>query len=175
MESNNFNNSEFLSWNSRGIWNKKPFLEMYTQKHQPLGIAIQEIKLKKDHHFSISNYCFLSEPLEIDGIAQGGVGFLMHKDVVHRRIPLKTKFQAIAIQARLHKQVTLCNIYINPRQAFTQADLEELTQQLPKPYILTGDFNSHNTLWYDRNTDLLGRGQVLETFILENSLNILEM
>ena len=91
MASNNFNNSKFLSWNSRGIRNKKPFLEMYTQKHQPLGIAIQETKLKKDHHFSISNYCFLNEPSEIDGIAQGGVGFLIHKDVVHRRIPLKMK------------------------------------------------------------------------------------
>ena len=169
------NNSCIFSWNCRGIKNKKPFLEKLTWDHKPLVIALQEIKLKKDQNFNthISDYSYIDERLETNGNAHGGVGFYIHKDITHHKITLQnTKFQAIAIHAYLHKRVTICNIYINPQQNFTQADLEQLTNQLQKPYILTGDFNSHHTLWYDTTTD--ARGSIVEDFILKNDLNILD-
>ena len=101
------------------------------------------------------------------------MGFLIHEDVVHHRIPLETNLQAIAIQARLHKQVTICNVYINPKQNITLKDLENLTKQLPKPFIITGDFNSHHTLWYGREPN--ARGKILADFILENdNINIID-
>ena len=141
-------------------------------EQRPLCIAVQETKLKKHSNFNITNYTYIDEPLATDGIAQGGVGFFIHNDVVHHRINLNTKFQAIAIHAYLHKRITICNIYINPQQNFSQADLEHLSQQLPRPYILTGDFNSHHTLWYGLEPD--ARGKVIENFILENDINILD-
>ena len=173
--SNNNNNSTLFSWNCRGLKNKKSFLETLIWKHKPLTIAVQELKLKKGQKFNthITDYTYVDERLETEGTAHGGVGFYVHKDVTHHRIKLKnTKFQAIAILAYLHKRVTICNIYIHPQQNFTQADLKQLTDQLPKPYILTGDFNSHNTLWHDHKTD--ARGQTVEDFILDNDLNILD-
>ena len=175
--SNNFaqNNSCLFSWNCRGIKNKKNFIERLTWKHHPLAIAVQELKLKKDQKFNthITDYTYIDERIETDGIAQGGVGFYVHKDVTYHRITLpKTKFQAIAIHAYLHKRVTICNIYIHPQQNFTQADLKQLTDHLPKPFILTGDFNSHNTIWHDYTTD--SKGQTVEQFILDNDLNILD-
>lgn len=172
---NNNNNSCIFSWNCRGLKNKKSFLEKLTWDHKPLVIALQELKLKKDQNFNthISDYLYIDERLETDGNAHGGVGFYIHKDITHHRVSLQnTKFQAIAIHAYLHKRVTLCNIYINPQQSFTQADLEQLTNQLQKPYILTGDFNSHHTLWHDPTTD--ARGNIIENFILENDLNLLD-
>ena len=171
----NKNDGILFSWNGRGIKNKKSFLETLTWKHKPLAIAIQELKLKKDQKFNthISGYSYIDERLETEGTAHGGVGFYIHNDVTYHRIPLKnTKFQAIAIHAFLHKRVTLCNIYIHPHLNFTQADLEQLTDQLPKPFILMGDFNSHNSLWYDPKTD--ARGRTVENFILENDLNIID-
>ena len=171
----NNNNSTIISWNCRGIKNKKGFLERLTWNHKLLVIALQELKLKPHQTFNtnLSNYSYIDERLETQGIAHGGVGFYIHKDVTHTRIPIKnTPFQAIAILAYLHKRVTICNIYIHPQQNFTQADLKKLTDQLPKPFILTGDFNSHNSLWHDYKTDT--RGETLENFILDNDLNILD-
>ena len=172
--SSNNNNTSF-SWNCRGLKNKKSFLETLIWKNRPLWIALQELKLKKGQKFNthITDYTYVDERLETEGTAHGGVGFYVHKDVTYTKLKLNnTKFQAIAILAYLHKRVTICNIYIHPEQNFTQADLKQLTDQLPKPYILTGDFNSHNTLWHDYKTD--PRGRTVEDFILDNDLNILD-
>ena len=144
--------------------------------HQPLVVAVQEIKLKIDTNFNthISNYSYIDQRLETDGNAAGGVGLYIHKDVVYHRIKLNTQFQAIAIHAFLHKRITICNIYINPQQNFTKGDLEQLVAQLPKPYILTGDFNSHNTVWHDHWTQPDDNGRTVENFILDNDLNVLD-
>ena len=48
--------------------------------------------------------------------------------------------QAIAVLATLHKTVSICSLYI-----LTQHPLNKWrTKQLPKSFILMGDFNSHN-------------------------------
>ena len=181
INDSNYNNnisrsSSIFSWNCRGVRNKKSFLEKIIWEHKPLIIALQEIKLKNDTKFNthISNYSYIDKRLETDGNASGGVGFYIHEDIVYHRIKLNTNFQAIAIHAYLHKRITLCNIYINPQQNFTQTDLEHLTKQLPKPFILTGDFNSHHTVWYDHWTRPDDRGNTVEKFALENDLNFLD-
>ena len=144
---NNNNNSNILSWNCCGLRQKKSFIEKYIWENRPLCIGFQETKLKTESNFKVTNYSYIDQPLEVEGIAQGGVGFLIHNDVVYHRIKLQTNFQAIAIHAFLHKRITICNIYINPLDVFTQTDLENLINQLPKPFILMGDFDSHHTLW----------------------------
>ena len=143
------NNQSIFNWNSCGLRQRKPFIKRHAWEEGPLIFSIQETKFKKDSNFKISGYDYIDQPLETEGIAQGGVGFLIHNDVVYHRIKLQTKFQAIAIHAFLHKRITVCNIYINPRDDFTQTDLEDLIKRLPKPFILMGDFNCHHTLWHD--------------------------
>ena len=177
MDNNSINNNSCIfSWNCRGLKNKKPFLEQLFWKNKPLVAAVQELKMKKDNNFNtnISDYTYIDERLETEGNAAGGVGFYINKDVVFHRIKLETSFQAIAIHAYLHKRVTICNIYINPQQNFTQADLEHLIAQLPKPFILTGDFNSHHTLWHDHWNNPGRNGPIVDNFILENDINLLD-
>ena len=184
MEDINENSSLILSWNCGGLKNKKSFLETYTMDHRPLCIAIQETKLKKESNFNtnISNYSYIDKKVEVDRnaqggqarSAQGGVAFYVHADVVYKQIKLNTNLQAIAITAYLHKRVTICNIYIKPLQKITQDDLENLTGQLQKPYILTGDFNAHRTLWDPNCKTPNKNGEIVEKFLLENDLNILD-
>ena len=171
------NNQSIFNWNSCGLRQRKPFIERHAWEEGPLIFSIQETKFKKDSNFKISGYDYIDQPLETEGIAQGGVGFLIHNDVVYHRIKLQTKFQAIAIHAFLHKRITVCNIYINPRDDFTQTDLEDLIKQLPKPFILMGDFNCHHTLWHDhtqKGQTPDRKAQIIEKIILENDLNILD-
>ena len=49
-------------------------------------------------------------------------------------------------------------LYIYPPvDRFNIADLEHLLAQLPKPFIIMGDFNSHSNVWGCRDTDQKGR------------------
>jgi ribonuclease HI len=50
-------------------------------------------------------------------------------------------------------------------------DLENLIEQLPRPYIILGDLNAHNTVWGSGNSD--ARGRMLENLFLQHDLCIL--
>ena len=152
---NNFlekNQKCFISWNSRGIKNKKEDLEILTKELNPFCICNQETKLKIDQSFSLKNYIFEHKPqiLHQDEIAKGGVGMFIRNDVSYSEINLQTIFQAIAFQIFIHIKLTICSIYIHDSINFSERDLENLIEQLPKPFIFIGDFNSHNILWFDK-------------------------
>ena len=49
--------------------------------------------------------------------------------------------------------------------------LDHLIDQLPKPLILIGDFNSHHTLWGCTDTD--DKGRIVEDFITKHDLVLL--
>ena len=63
------------------------------------------------------------------------------------QFPIKSKLQAVATQVRLHKTITICYVYIPPHEQINETELKNLTKRLTKPFVLLGDFNSHNTLW----------------------------
>ena len=165
-----------LSWNSRAISNKKSELEILIKNESPACICIQETKLKENENlnFSLKKYTFKHkpQPLTPGEIAQGGVGIFIRNDIPHLQIDLNSELQAIAIQFHLHKKITVCSIYLPQDKTFTKNDLENLTNQLPKPFILTGDFNSHNSLWFNKKTD--PEGKIVEQFILENNICLLD-
>ena len=96
--------------------------------------------------------------------ALGGVSILIRKNIPQSKIS-PPPLQAIAISATLHKTTTICSIYIPPQDPINK-ELNNLINQLPKPYILMGDFNSHNILWGSRTTSK--RGQTLEKMINNN-------
>lgn len=50
-------------------------------------------------------------------------------------------------------------------------DLDDLKKQLPKPFIILGDFNAHNLLWGSWSTDT--RGKIIEQFLEDQELIIL--
>ena len=49
--------------------------------------------------------------------------------------------------------------------------LDHLINQLPKPFIVMGDFNSHHTLWGCTNTN--DKGRIIEDFITKHDLVLL--
>ena len=66
------------------------------------------------------------------------------------------------------KSITLCSIYIPPSSAISLHDMDDLVRQLPTPYMLLGDFNSHNPLWGGNTLD--GKSQRVEEFMYNHSL-----
>lgn len=66
-------------------------------------------------------------------------------------------------------------MYIPPgvQYDFTDRELEALLKQLPKPYMLLGDLNAHNGIWFDKG-NLDARGAVIEKVLLNNDCYVLD-
>ena len=105
------------------------------------------------------------------GMASGGVSVLIRNDIPHSKINITANIQVVAIKAKLHKVVNICSIYIPPSDDIDKNELKNRIDQLPRPFIILGDFNSHNTLWGCKDTNKMGK--MLEKVINENDMGLL--
>ena len=52
------------------------------------------------------------------------------------KIHLNTRLQAIAVKVTLHRTINICFIYILPHDAINESEINNISQQLPAPFIL---------------------------------------
>ena len=100
--------------------------------------------------------------------ASGGSSIVINNSVLQSLIPLNTNLQAVAVKVTLHRTIHVCSIYLLLGDRFNMADIENLILQLPKPFIIMGDFNSHSNVWGCRDTD--NKGRIIEDVINRNNL-----
>ena len=105
------------------------------------------------------------------GRFRGGVAILVKHNTPYTQINLQTELQAIAIKIQLDKLYTVCSIYLPPQANIHRAQLENLIQQLPQPYLLLGDLNARHPLWGDDFTNT--RGRMMEIIINSGPVCIL--
>lgn len=86
---------------------------------------------------------------------------------------INTTLEAVAIEYLLPDKITICNIYIPNSQSIGLNELKNLEAQLTKPFIIVGDFNSHNVIWGSTSTD--SRGKIVEKFLEDPGLNLLNL
>ena len=156
-----------IQWNCRGIKTSHEELSIIIGKTNPSLICLQETFLKEDKqiHAGYQSYNYIHCTGQK---ASGGVSILIKNNIPQSKINLKTELQAVAIRATMHKVLSICSIYIPPNEKINETAIEELIHQLPKPFLLLGDFNSHNILWGSKKTD--GKGQQIEKIINKNGL-----
>jgi hypothetical protein len=86
-------------------------------------------------------------------------------------IPIVSDLEVTAALVKFVKHLCICTIYIPDSKIFTKHLLSDIICQLPKPFILLGDFNSHNVAWGCSHTD--DRGKSVEEFLDDESLFLL--
>lgn len=59
-------------------------------------------------------------------------------------------------------------MYLPSNVNFTTNQVESLIRQLPRPYIIVGDFNSHNAIWGSEPTET--RGRKIEAILDQNNV-----
>ncbi len=108
-----------------------------------------------------------------DGLrAHGGVTTLVQDSLHSAEIPVHTDLQTVCVRVYLPSlSLTVCNIYIPPRQTVSVDDLLSLINQLPTPFLVVGDVNAHSPLWGSSRT--CQRGAILESVIDTMNLAIL--
>ena len=78
---------------------------------------------------------------------------IINNNIPHSEITLNTNMKAVTISATLHKTITVFSVYIPPNEEPKELELNKLIEQLPKPFVIMGDFNSHNEIWGSKKTD----------------------
>jgi hypothetical protein len=82
---------------------------------------------------------------------------------------MNSNIQAMAIPTNLIKKMhTICNIYLPLGQQVTVEELRNLSDQLPRPFLMVGDFNGKPTAWGNNINDQ--RGRTIEQFLIDTDI-----
>ena len=163
--------NNILQWNCRSIKANFEELNVLVDKQKPVAVCLQETFLKDSDGFTLKYHSCYSKNCSDSDRASGGVAIIVNNRVPHHLIKLETTLQAVAVNISLNKTITLCSVYLPPSLPIDVKKLDHLVDQLPEPFILMGDFNSHHTLWgcIDRND----KGRIIEDFVAKHDLVLL--
>ena len=160
--------NKIIQWNCRGIKANFNELLLLISAMSPAVICLQETFLKSSDNLKVRHYTDYNLVTDNPNRACGGTSILVNNKIPQSKIDLQTDLQAVAITATLHRTISICSIYIPPGDPIDDTEIENLIGQLPRPFILLGDFNSHSTMWGCRSTDR--KGSSLENIIQNNNI-----
>lgn len=161
-----------LQWNIDGFYSHLEELKQLLSQFQPIVIALQETKFKRSNNPSLKNYSIFRKDFSHGLSACGGVALLAKSNYSPRSVQLQSELQAIATTLTVaNLELTFCSIYLPPDQKVSENQLKNVTRQLPKPFLLCGDFNSHNPLW--GSDKMNGSGRIIEKILLDEDLILL--
>ena len=129
-----------LQWNCCGFRPNFEEIKNLISNLRPYILALQEIHFKDTDNVNIRGFhhSFKTCMSEVDGRKR-----ILKKVEV---LQLDTELQAV-LKVSLHKNITVCNVFIPPHFNVAQSDLDNLVNQLPAPFLFIGDFNAHSDLW----------------------------
>lgn len=160
-----------VHWNCRGLIHNLGDIKDIIHNFSPVAVCLQETNLGPKTNNFLRGFTIVRKDREHASRLSGGVAIVVQGATPTRDIKLNTRLEAVAVTVLSHKSISICSVYISPHEHVTLQDLEELTAQLPEPFLLVGDFNAHCTLWGSEKTDQ--RGQVIEDFILSTNICLL--
>ena len=168
MHSSNFN---ILQWNLNGFYKKLNELELIIQKQSPNIICIQESNFNDNLIGKIPKFNTYYKNRTNALRSSGGVATFVSDNFYSTQLNLITNLEAIAITIHGKEIITICNIYLPNQLNFNENDINKIIKQLPTPYIITGDFNSHNVIWGSISTD--PRGKIIENILNNDNITLL--
>lgn len=160
-----------LSWNINGFYNNLQELQYIISQYKPDYICLQESHLQQTKNATLKNFQIYRRDRTTRTHTYGGVAICAHDNNYSEEIQLNTPLEAIAVRITYPEPCTLCSLYLAPDEQITAIDLENLIKSLPRPFIITGDFNAYNTIWNSNHTDPRGRTveQVINNLVLLNN------
>ncbi|GFN96537.1 RNA-directed DNA polymerase from mobile element jockey [Plakobranchus ocellatus] len=150
-----------VQWNIRGFRGNFEELKLLLNRWQS-AVALQECRLGEGQVLPRVYTLLLPQ----GGSSGGEAALLIRNGTRFSEIDLKTSLHVAAAAISLEK-----TLYLPPNSPVLKLSLAELFEQLPRPFLVLGDFKAHSPAWGDSRRD--GRGRMLEEFTAENDLIIL--
>lgn len=163
--------TDIIQWNLNGFYARFEYLKLLVNQSNPSIICVQETNFKNIHSGKLKNYNFLNQIRTANAHASGGVSILIKNNIKYTKIDLNTNLEAKAANVKLDQNINICNIYIPNNYQLKKKELSNLIKQLPSPFIIVGDFNSHNFIWGSQNRDK--RGKIIEDILQELNIFLL--
>ena len=169
--------TDIIQWNCRGLSANLEELDLLISSLNPTIICLQETFLNNKVNFNLPGYTsnhFIKSNTGRKSLRGGGGGT---SNIYKRWLPptatslLQSDLQLTCCMVTLHRAISICNIYIPPSYPLNTKDLDNIISQIPKPFIILGDFNAHNHLW--GSSHITSRGRLIENFINHHNLNLL--
>ena len=96
------------------------------------------------------------------------MAILIHATLQYNCVPLHTTLEAAAVTINSTKRYTLCSVYLSPNANIDMEELKSLIRQLPRPFLLLGDFNvKHPARDFENSAD--PRGRAVQSILVEES------
>ena len=137
---------KIIQWNCRGIRANYEELLLLLNKYNLKVVCIQGTFLKDKNQLNIKHFQSYNHLYKDRYRTSGGVSIIVWKDILQQQININSELQVI-VKTTLHKPVNICSIYISPHDPINGKKLNKLVEIIPKPHILLGNLNSHNTIW----------------------------
>lgn len=164
--------TKLVQWNLNSLKEQYESLQVLIANEKADIICLQETNLKLNQTIKLKNFSSYNKTRQDCLAASGGVSILINNDIYRHEIMLNTELEAIATQVLINnRMITICNIYLSNKYNLSNTQLDNLITQLPQPYLLLEDFNSHSTLWGSHKTD--NRGKIVENLLINNNLVLL--
>ena len=178
MNSNTYNTShhqslslkdfQIIQWNINGFHRNYDKLQLIMQEHSASVLCLQETH-EKNISPNIKGFSTISK--SHDGFtAKEGVAILVKDEYIYREISINSTLQVVAVQLNVPMKVTICNIYLPPKNTFSHSSIENIIDQLPQPFILCGDINSHHSFW---DTKIDSKGRIIADIIEKYNLYVM--
>lgn len=161
---------QIIQWNLNGFYCRLEYLQQLIKEHQPEILCIQETNFKDEHIGKIKNYRAYAKN-RVTNHASGGVATFIKSNIFSQEINITSNLEVIATKITSSRTFCVCNIYIPNSQPLDEQEILHIIEQLPEPFILVGDFNSHSPLWGSYKTD--SRGLTMEAIIDNTNLVLL--
>jgi endonuclease/exonuclease/phosphatase family metal-dependent hydrolase len=159
----NTDTDTIMQWNMNGFWNKYENLKILMEKWTPKIICLQETRLKPKKNPKIKGYNGYYDSKDANH-AQHGTCILVKNDVKSEDVLVMTELNAVAARISLEVEITVCSLYISPSDVTTVAKSREtaakvkgIIDQLPRPFLILGDFNAHSQRWGGTRDSVFGK------------------
>jgi len=165
----NNKNLQIIQWNPNGFYSKIDEIKLIINRFSPVALCVQETNFTNNKSGSLKNYTTFFHNKTSPIRASGGVATFVETQYPSEEITFITNLEAVVVRISFKYKLTICNVYISNSQILSYTGIQNIIGQLPTPFIILGDFNSHNIMWGCNDTDQ--RGTIIEK-ILDNNNNI---
>ena len=120
-----------VQWNIRGVKSNFEDLKLPLSKTNVPIVAMQDCKMSEGQ-LSLQGYTLLKGDWPAE---EAAASLLINQLVVHTELTLESPLHATAATITLRKTFTICSIYLTPGEKISKLSLENLIDQLPRPFL----------------------------------------
>ena len=158
-----------VQWNIKGLRARSQELRAII-KEENISVACLQETLLGDASWKPNKHFKLEKSPHLGGDNRG-VALLLHSSLQYTRTRLLTTLEAVAVTIHSGRKITIASLYLSPNNYISKDEIKSVIRQLPRPFLLLGDFNAKHPLW-DHSNPADQRGRLVEALIMEESLGI---